>query len=91
MYIYVLIKFNFNELTDSSPLPVAVHCGYLFLVLWAGLTAGRALPINTTDKPDADVQSVIADLQVALNNYGSILNKTVRQTSAQQTCSPGQV
>ncbi|XP_054869433.1 uncharacterized protein LOC129349620 isoform X2 [Amphiprion ocellaris] len=53
-----------------------MHCGYLrflFLVLWAELAAGKALP---TDRPDTEMQSIIEDLLAALQNYSRVLRET---------------
>ncbi|XP_044215397.1 uncharacterized protein LOC122987544 [Thunnus albacares] len=53
-----------------------MHCGYLFFLLlglWAELFAGMALP---TDLMYIEMQSVIEDLQAALNNYSSVLKET---------------
>lgn len=60
--------------------PVAVHCGYLcVLVLWAELAAGR---------PVDDVQSVIDSLQEALQNYNMVLRHTVIHLSITDTRGP---
>ncbi|GLD68721.1 uncharacterized protein AKAME5_002003400 [Lates japonicus] len=56
----------------------SVHCGYLFLLflgLWAELAAGRALS-TAAPSSDPEVQSIIEDLQVALQNYSSVLKET---------------
>ncbi|AWP15883.1 Hypothetical protein SMAX5B_021720 [Scophthalmus maximus] len=55
-----------------------VHCGYLillFLGLLAELAAGRALAEDTSST-DPELQSVIEDLQAALQVYSSVLRET---------------
>lgn len=71
--------------TKPSLRLVAVHSGYLFLLLqglWAELAAGSALLKDTTS-PDTEMQSIIEDLQAALQSYSSVLKETVRHKAAQ--------
>ncbi|XP_023252329.1 uncharacterized protein LOC111646959 [Seriola lalandi dorsalis] len=52
-----------------------MHCGnLLFLFLWAELVAGR--PLKDTNNTQLEMQSIIADLQKALEVYSSVLQKT---------------
>lgn len=61
----------------QSP-PVAVHCGYLFILgLCAELAACRVLP-RDTGNTDADMRSIMDDLLEALQKYSSVLRKMVR-------------
>lgn len=78
LFIFEVFSAHWNK---ASSLPAAVHCGYLsflLLGLWADLVAGMALPSDVTY---TEMQSVIEDLQVALNNYSSSLRETVRHVS----------
>lgn len=62
-----------------------MHCGYLFyltVALWAELAAGRAVP---TDSAVADWLNTIKDLQKALCEYDSALQKAVRQSTKLQS------
>ncbi|KAK2845209.1 hypothetical protein Q5P01_011868 [Channa striata] len=59
--------------TPERLLSSIMHCGYLFILgLWVELAAGRVLPRGTATT-DPDMQSIIEDLQEALQNYSSFL------------------
>lgn len=76
--LYYLIVVS-EPVIKPSPLPVAVHCGYVFflsLVLWAELAA-RVLP------KDPDMQSIVEDLEAALMTYSSVLQTKVRRNALQ--------
>ncbi|KAK2909615.1 uncharacterized protein [Channa argus] len=60
-----------SELLHSS----IMHCRYLIILgLWAELAACGVLQRDTVGK-DPDMQSIIEDLQEALQNYSSFLRK----------------